>query len=231
VDPNSTPQVSILVEAAVDSLDDAMAAVDGGADRLELCANLSVGGTTPDQTLIAAVIARVDVPVFAMIRPRGGSFVYTPAEIDRMRREIEMALDLAAAGVVLGVLDTDGRVDMAQTRSLVSVAGGQRVTFHRAFDRTPDLLASLDTLISLGVARVLTSGGVATASEGAEVLATLVARAEGRIGILAGGGVRAGNVADIVRRSGVREVHARCEGDAERIRAIRAAVEKASAES
>lgn len=213
--------MTILVEAAVDSLDDALAAVEGGADRLELCANLSVGGTTPDRALIAAVLHRVRVPVLAMIRPRGGSFVYAAGEIERMRRDIEMALDMGVAGVVLGVLDSADLIDVARTQSLVSVAGAQRVTFHRAFDRTPDVYAAADTLVSLGVSRVLTSGGAATASEGADVLASLVARVGGRLGILAGGGVRANNVCDIVERSGVREVHARCERDAERIRTIK----------
>ena len=217
--------MTILVEAAVDSLDDALAAVEGGADRLELCANLSVGGTTPDHALIATVLRRVAVPVFAMIRPRGGSFVYADSEIDRMRRDVEMSLDLGVAGVVLGVLDPANRIDVGRTQSLIAVAaGGRRVTFHRAFDRTPDLLAGVDTLISLGVARVLTSGGAPTASEGADVLAALVERAGDRLGILAGGGVRANNVRDIIERSGVREVHARCERDANRIRAIKDAI-------
>jgi copper homeostasis protein len=213
--------MTILVEAAVDSLDDALAAVAGGADRLELCANLAVGGTTPAQSLVAAVMASVEIPVLAMIRPRGGSFVYTATELDVMRRDIEMALDLGAAGVVFGTLDSAHRIDLAQASALASIAGGQRVTFHRAFDRTPDLLASLDVLASLGVARVLTSGGAATASEGVGMLSALVERGGDRIAILAGGGVRASNVAEIVRRTGVREVHARCQGEAERIRAIK----------
>jgi copper homeostasis protein len=212
--------MSILVEAAVDSLDDALAAVEGGADRLELCANLDVGGTTPDRALIAEVIERVQVPVLVMIRPRGGSFLYSSSELDHMRRDIAAAMELGAAGVVLGVLDGMKRIDVEHTRTLVRVASGAPVTFHRAFDRTLDLFASLDTLISLGVSRVLTSGGAATASEGADMLAALVARAGGRIAILAGGGVRAKNVREIVRRTSVHEVHARCEGDAARIRAI-----------
>jgi len=216
--------LTILVEAAVESLDDALAAVEGGADRLELCANLSVGGTTPEQTLIAAVLARVEIPVFAMIRPRGGSFVYTESETDRMRRDIEMALDLGVHGVVLGVLDSANRVDVPRTQALASVAGGRRVTFHRAFDRTPDVFAAADALLSIGVARVLTSGGAPSANEGADVLSSLVEHVAGKLGVLAGGGVRGQNAADTVRRSGVGEVHARCERDAGRIRAIKDAV-------
>jgi copper homeostasis protein len=216
--------VIVLVEAAVDSLDDALAAADGGADRLELCANLSVGGTTPDRTLIRAVLGRVEIPVYAMIRPRGGSFVYARHELDQMRRDLENAIAAGCAGVVLGVLDHTNRVDVAQTRSLTDIAGGERVTFHRAFDRTPDIFAAADALISIGISRVLTSGGASNAQEGAEVLAALVAHCAGRLEILAGGGVRAHNVCDIVRLGNVREVHARCECDAGRIRAITAAV-------
>jgi len=216
--------VTILVEAAVESLDDALAAVDGGADRLELCADLAVGGTTPPRELISAVLAAVDVPVLAMIRPRGGSFVYSSRELERMSVDIEGALALGAAGVVLGVLDADHRVDVARTAALASIAGPERVTFHRAIDRTPDILAAADALASLGIARVLTSGGAATASDGADTLKALVERVGDRLVILACGGVRAANVRDVVRRSGVPEVHARCGGDAERIRAIKAAL-------
>ena len=216
--------MTVLVEAAVDSLEDALAAVQGGADRLELCANLSVGGTTPDPALIEAVLGRAEVPVYSMIRPRGGSFVYSGEELDVMRRDIDNALALDCAGVVLGVLDDMNRVDVPRTRSLVKIAGGDRVTFHRALDRTPDIFAAAEELISIGISRVLTSGGAPNASDGAEVLNALVARSAGRLEILAGGGVRAHNVRDIIHRGNVREVHARCERDAERIRAIKDAV-------
>jgi copper homeostasis protein len=216
--------VTILVEAAVDSLDDALSAVDGGADRLELCADLRVGGTTPARELISAVLAAVDVPVLAMIRPRGGSFLYSARELDRMAADVEGALGLGVSGVVFGVLDAEHRVDVDRTRALVALAGGDRVSFHRAIDRTPDIQAAADALVSLGIARVLTSGGAATASEGAETLRSLVERVGDRLVVLAGGGVRAANVRDLVRRTGVREVHARCEGDAERIRAMKAAL-------
>ncbi|MEO6528947.1 MAG: copper homeostasis protein CutC [Gemmatimonadaceae bacterium] len=220
--------MKILLEAAVESLDDALAAVAGGADRLELCANLSVGGTTPAQALIADVAGGSGVPVLAMIRPRGGSFVYSATEIDGMKRDVEMALDSGAAGVVLGVLDERNRVDVTLTQSLAKVAGAERVTFHRACDRTPDLGEAVDALISIGIPRVLTSGGAATAIEGAAVLAALVARVGDRLCVLAGGGVRSSNVREVIARTGVREVHARCERDAERIRAISDAVRGAT---
>ena len=219
----SARHVSVLVEAAVESLDDALAAVSGGADRLELCADLDAGGTTPARALVADVLARVSVPVLVMIRPRPGDFVYTRAELDRMRDDIAIALDLGATGVVVGALDASGRVAVASTRELLAVSRGRPVTFHRAIDETPDPLAAVDTLASLGVARVLSSGAAPTALEGADTLAAMVARAGDALRVVAGGGVRAHSVAAIVRRAHVREVHARCEADAARIRSIRQA--------
>lgn len=216
--------MSALVEAAVESLDDALSAVAGGAGRLELCARLDVGGTTPDLALIECVVREARVPVLAMIRPRGGDFVHSSAELARMHADVRDALRAGAAGVVLGALDATSRVDVAATASLVRAAGGAPVTFHRAIDDTPDALEALDVLIELGVARVLTSGGAPTALDGAEVLAALVQRAGDRVTIVAGGGVRGGNARLVVERTGVRELHARCEGDAARIRAIREAV-------
>jgi copper homeostasis protein len=216
--------MSVLVEAAVASLDDALAAVAGGADRLELCARLDLGGTTPDFALLEGVAREAGVPALAMIRPRGGDFVYSSAEIARMHADVDDARRAGAAGVVLGALDATGRVDVAATSSLVRAAGGMPVTFHRAIDETPDALEALDVLIALGVARVLASGGAPTALDGAEVLAALVERAGARVAIVAGGGVRGHNARLVVERTGVRELHARCEGNAARIRAIRDAL-------
>jgi copper homeostasis protein len=212
--------MSILIEAAVESLDDARAAIAGGAGRLELCADLDAGGTTPARSLVTEVLAQVSVPVLVMIRPRPGDFVYTRAELDRMRDDVGIALRLGAAGVVLGALDASGRVDAEATRDLLAAAGGRPVTFHRAIDETPDVLAAIDSLASLGVARVLSSGAAATALEGADTLAAMVARAGEALRIVAGGGVRAHNAVELVRRSRAREVHARCGGDEARIRAL-----------
>jgi copper homeostasis protein len=216
--------MTILIEAAVESLHDARAAIDGGADRLELCADLDAGGTTPSESLVREVLAEVEVPVLVMIRPRPGDFVYTRDELDCMRDDVSIALALGAAGVVLGTLDATGRVDPIALRDLLVVARGSPVTFHRAIDDTPDVLEAIDTLASLGVARVLSSGAAPTALEGTDTLAAMVSRADGALQIVAGGGVRADNVATIVRRSGVREVHARCGCDDTRIGAIREAV-------
>jgi len=221
-------RMPILIEAAVESLDDALAAVAGGADRLELCADLDAGGTTPSRTRIADVLARVRVPVLVMIRPRPGDFVYSRAERERMLDDIGHALELGAAGVVLGALDASGRIDASATRELLAASRGRPVTFHRAIDDAPDVLEAIDALASLGVQRVLSSGAAPTAREGADTLAAMVARAGDAMRIVAGGGVRAHNVAEIVRRARVREVHARCGADAERIRSIRQAATTAA---
>lgn len=213
--------MSVRIEACVDSIESALAAVEGGADRLELCDNLAVGGTTPREQLLRTVKERVPISVFAMIRPRGGPFVYSDDELAHMYRDIERAKECGADGIVIGILDRYHRIDLGRTRELVNLAAGVPVTFHRAFDLVPDKLAALDALADAGVKRVLTSGGPATAEEGASMLARLVDHARDRIVVLAGGNVRAHNVRDLVRRTGVREVHARCELDPARITGIR----------
>ena len=201
--------MSILVEACVETVASALAAERGGASRLELCASLCDAGTTPSAGAIAAVKARVGIPVFVIVRPRGGGFVYSDSEIDVMRRDIEAVRHMGADGIVTGVLRDDARVDERRTRSLVDAAGGLPVTFHRAFDFTPDRASALETLIACGVRRVLTSGGAATAVHGVGAIAELVAQSAGRIGVLAGGGIREESVQELVRRSGVAEIHVR----------------------
>ncbi|HKP15994.1 MAG TPA: copper homeostasis protein CutC [Gemmatimonadaceae bacterium] len=214
----------ILIEAAVETLDDALAAMAGGAERLELCADLDAGGTTPAHSLVANVLAQVSVPVLVMIRPRAGGFVYSRGELARMRDDIADAIDLGASGVVFGALDASGSIDVAATRELIAGARGRAVTFHRAIDETPDVLAAVETLASLGATRVLSSGAARSAIEGADTLAAMVERAGDALRVVAGGGVRAHNVAALVQRSGVREVHARCGGESARIRGIHEAV-------
>ncbi|HKH92798.1 MAG TPA: copper homeostasis protein CutC [Gemmatimonadaceae bacterium] len=216
--------MTILIEAAVESLDDALAAVHGGAHRLEICADLDAGGTTPTREVIESVLAHVTLPVLVMIRPRAGDFVYSPGELDRMAEHIDTALALGASGVVFGTLDARRRVDIAAARRLVTATPGKPVTFHRAIDDTLDPLAAVDDVMSIGVTRVLSSGGATTALDGAEALRAMVERAGTTLSIVAGGGVRASNVAELVRRSGVLEVHARCAGDAARIAGIARAV-------
>lgn len=199
----------MLFESCVDSLDAALASVAGGARRLELCAHLEVGGTTPDPELVRAVVAAVPVPVLTMVRPRGGGFVYGETEVEAMVRDIRLMRAAGAHGLVFGALRPDHTLDAAVMRRLLSHARPLPVTCHKAFDETPDVAATLTTLVTLGVDRVLTSGGASTAAEGAATLAALVARAGDAITIVAGGRVRADGVAALVRETGVSEVHAR----------------------
>ena len=199
----------MIVEACVDSVDSALAAERGGARRLELCDALFDGGTTPSAGMIAACKNRVSIPVFVIIRPRGGGFVYSSSEVDVMRRDIIAARELGADGVVIGVLRPDGSVHEEHTRVLLDAAAETPVTFHRAFDFTPDLGRALEALVKCDVTRVLSSGGAPTAREGAAKLGSLVRQAGDRLVVMAGGGVREENVREIVATSGVREVHVR----------------------
>jgi len=199
----------VLVEACVDSVESALAAERGGAGRLELCDALFDGGTTPSAGMIAGCRERVSIPLFVIIRPRGGGFVYSDAELDVMHRDIVAARGLGVDGVVIGAMRSDGSVHEEQTRLLVDTAGSLPVTFHRAFDFAPDLAAALEALVTAGVSRVLSSGGAPTAREGADALAALVRQAGSRMAVMAGGGVREENVRDIIATTGVREVHVR----------------------
>jgi copper homeostasis protein len=198
-----------LVEAAVETLDSALAAERAGADRIELCNNLNDGGTTPGAELIAAVTKRMRLPVFVLIRPRAGDFVYSGDEFDQMIRDIELSGRMGISGIVTGALTSDGRVDVEHLRTLVKAAAGLPVTFHRAIDSAIDLPAALDEVIETGPSRVLTSGGAATAAAGVDLIAGLVGQAGNRVTVIAGGGIREHNVRDVIARTGVREVHAR----------------------
>ena len=201
--------MAILVEACVDSVQGAIAAEHAGAGRLELCANLVEGGTTPSGGMLRAVHRCVRIPVFAMVRPRGGDFLYDAADIEVMLRDIEFAKSCDIHGIVSGALNPNGTIDEDGTSALIEAAHPLPFTFHRAFDATRDLDESLDALQALGVQRVLTSGGAATAAEGAGMLARLVRRGGDRIVVMAGGGVRRDNVGEVVRAARVREVHLR----------------------
>ena len=209
----------IQIEACVESLEAAVAAAEGGAHRIELCADLRVGGVSPGKALLEACLARLAIPVFVMVRPRPGDFHYSAREHATMLDEIRRVTAAGAHGIVTGTLRSDRRVNDARTRDLVAAARPRPVTFHRAFDDCPDSARALETLIALGVTRVLTSGGAPTAQEGAAKIAQLVRLAAGRIGILAGGGVNGSNVAALVRGSGVREVHLSTK-DADKIRRV-----------
>jgi copper homeostasis protein len=198
----------VLIEAAIDSYPAAQRAVAEGADRLEVCANLGVGGLTPATALVRQCLT-LSVPCLAMLRQRPGDFVYGAsdvADLHSLAGEMRIA---GAFGIVFGVLRRDGKIDAHATRGIVVQADTIETVFHRAFDATRDAMEALDVLIDCGVTRVLTSGHASSAAEGADTLARLREHADGRIEILAGGGVRAPNVAELVRRSGVHQVHAR----------------------
>jgi copper homeostasis protein len=196
------------VEICVTSPEGVRAAAAGGADRVELCAALSEGGLTPSAGAIHLACATGDIPVMVLIRPRPGDFLYRGTELSVMDEDIRRAKDLGASGCVLGALAEDGRIDREVTARLVERARPLDVTFHRAFDWTRDPEEALETLIALGVDRVLSSGQAQTALEGAPLLRRLVRQANDRIGILAGCGIHPHNVTDVVGRTGVLEVHA-----------------------
>ncbi len=199
----------VVVEACVDAIDAAIAAEQGGAGRIELCGELLQGGVTPSAGLIAAVWERIDIPLFVLVRPRTGDFLYTDDELDVMRRDIEQVKSLGVDGVAISALTADGDVDVGGMRSLVELARPMSVTFHRAFDFAREQPAALEALLDLGVDRVLTSGGAPTAVEGAARIASLVRRVGGRMIVMAGGSITAENVGGIVSATGVREVHVR----------------------
>ncbi len=196
-----------LLEISVESLEAAMAAERGGADRIELCGNLSIGGITPATEVLRAVRAQLRIPIFSMVRPRAGDFVYSTGEFAEMKRSIAGAKESGADGVVLGILTTDRRVDVARTRELVQSAKPLPVTYHRAFDEAADLRQALEDVIASGAKRILTSGGTKSALEGAAVLADLIEAAGERIFIVPGAGINAANIRQVVPRTKAREFH------------------------
>ncbi|MBB3950278.1 copper homeostasis protein CutC [Aureimonas jatrophae] len=196
-----------LLEICVDTPEGLAAALRGGADRIELCSSLALGGLTPTPGLIA-LAARADVPVYAMIRSRSGSFRYSAAELDAMRLEIEAVRRAGLAGVVFGANHADGRLDRDALSALLAASDGLGRTLHRAFDLAPDLGEALETAVSLGFERVLTSGGALRAPDAVPMLARLVQQAAGRIAVMPGSGVRAGNAAALLRETRASEIHA-----------------------
>lgn len=200
-------QRRVTLEVLVDSVESGRAALAGGADRLEVCQNLFEGGTTPSAGLIAALRHEVTLPLNVMIRPRGGDFCYSRCELEVMRHDIRIARELGASGIVLGVLRPDGTVDAEAVAELMALARPLSVTFHRAIDMTRDLGEALETLVGLGVDRVLTSGGEATVIEGVDAIAALVRQAGDRIVVMPGGGIRERNVEKVVALTGAKEIH------------------------
>jgi copper homeostasis protein len=197
----------VVVEICAGDLESALEAGRGGADRIELCDNLFVGGTTPSAGTIAEACRGLSIPVHVLIRPRAGDFLPSHAETESMRHDIEVARVRGAAGVVFGMVRPDATIDRERTARLVELARPMSVTFHKAFDQVRDPDEALEVLIDLGIDRVLTSGCCSTAMEGVEVLNRLVHRADNRIAILAGGRLSPDNLGMIIARTGVREIH------------------------
>jgi copper homeostasis protein len=200
--------VSGVLEIAANSVASAVAAEDGGAGRIELCAALELGGLTPSHAQIAMTRERVRTPLYVLIRPRAGDFVYADDECETMQRDIEVCAALGCDGVVLGVLDADGGVDMARCRPLIAAANGLGVTFHRAIDVSRDPLQALEDIIALGCGRVLSSGAQPSAAAGASLLREMVTCARGRIVVMPGAGIDAGNLPALRQATGAREFHA-----------------------
>lgn len=201
-----------LLEVAASSLTSALAAQAGGAGRVELCGQLADGGVTPSYGLVAAARDRLQIPLYVLVRPRSGDFLYDEAEFELMQRDIEACVRLGCDGVVIGALNADAGVDLAGCRALAAAAGGLGVTFHRAFDAARDPARALEDVIALGCERVLTSGGHRSALDGAAHIAALVQQAAGRVRIMAGAGIRPENVANVLARSRADELHASARG-------------------
>ncbi|MBV8047241.1 MAG: copper homeostasis protein CutC [Paludibacterium sp.] len=197
-----------VLEVCAGSLISCLAAQLGGADRVELCANLNEGGTTPSYGALAVARDRLHIDLNVMIRPRGGDFLYDEIELEEMRRDIDICKRVGANGIVLGVLTEDGGVDVAQMREFVALAAPLPVTFHRAFDLTRDPLQALEQVIASGCRRLLSSGQAASAYLGGELLRDLHIAAAGRLAVMPGSGVRADNIGALLRLTGCREFHA-----------------------
>ncbi len=195
------------VEICVDSPAGALAAQEGGANRVELCANLLEGGTTPSAGAIKVARAGLSIGLQVIIRPRGGDFLYSPEEFEVMKADITTARGLGADGIVIGCLTADGDIDRERTRELIALGRPMNVTFHRAFDMCRDPCQGLEELIGLGADRVLTSGQEASCLEGIELLAALAKQAAGRIIVMPGGGITPDNARRIVTATGVEEIH------------------------
>jgi copper homeostasis protein len=204
----------ILLEVCVDDVAGLKAAVEGGADRIELCSALALGGLTPSAGLMS-VAARSPVPCYVMIRPRAGDFTYTAREIDMMTNDIFFAASTGLAGVVFGANHADGRLDAEALKALSNAVGSMPRTLHRSFDLVPDLNEAIDLAVECGFERILTSGRKKTAPEGLDDLAEAIRIADRRISIMPGSGINIGTIDEILAKLNVREIHSSCSVDAD----------------
>ena len=204
---NKSPFRGLGLEICANSIESAIAAENGGADRIELCANLGEGGTTPSYGQIKWCVENLQLEVWPLIRPRGGDFLYTDAEFECILEDISFCKQIGCDGVVTGILDKNGNVDEARCQKIIDRASPMPVAFHRAFDMSRNLKESLEAIIALGFARILTSGGKANAEMGANEIAQLVLQANGRIEIMPGAGVNNSNLLQIANITRAKSFH------------------------
>jgi copper homeostasis protein len=200
-------KMKFKLEICVDTVESAIAAQEAGADRVELCDNLPEGGTTPGFGTIASARSNLTIGLHVIIRPRGGDFLYTDLEYDIMRRDIECCGELGVDGIVLGILRSNGEIDIERTARLIEFAQPMSTTFHRAFDMCPDPFKGLGDVILTGADRLLTSGQKEKAFDGAELINHLVKKAGNRIIIMPGSGINNSNISDIAKATGASEYH------------------------
>lgn len=204
--------MSYIIEIATSDFLTTKSAVEGGADRIELCANLAEGGTTPSYAHIKKCREAFDIALFPIIRPRGGDFLYTKDEFEIMKNDIKLCNELGCDGIVIGLLNMDGTIDMTRTSELIELAYPLDVTFHRAFDRCKDPFAALEELIEIGCQRILTSGQKPTVSEGIDLITGLNKQADERIIIMPGSGLRKDNIKMLAEKTGCVEFHSSLRG-------------------
>ena len=197
----------LILEVCANGLDSSLNAQRAGVDRIELCDFLEAGGITPHSDVVSVVKERIVIPVYVLIRPRPGNFIYSKEEFRKMQKEIDMCLKLKVEGIVLGILNSEGNVDIDRCAELVNIVKPLPLTFHRAFDKVKNPLVALEEIIELGFGRILTSGQKAYCLEGSEMISQLIAQANGRISIMAGAGITEDNIAEVVKRSNANEFH------------------------
>lgn len=197
----------IIFEACVESIDSAIESENAGVDRIELCSDLSIGGITPSYGLIKLTVEKLSIPINVLVRPRGGYFIYSEQEFEVMKRDIIFCRDNGVNGIVIGILLPNRSIDKERIHQLINIAKPMSITFHRAFDEVQNPIETLDILIDLKVDRLLTSGQMPNALAGIETIKNLADHAKDKIIIMPGGGVDEGNISEIIKRTGVKEIH------------------------
>ena len=197
----------MIKEACVESFEKALEAQNNGADRIELCENLSVGGTTPSYGTVKICLEKLNIPIFPMIRARGGNFVYSKDEIEIMKEDIKVFKDLGVKGVVLGCLTSDNKIDLELTKTLVNLAYPMEITFHKAIDEISNPLDYIEDLVNIGIKRILTSGGKATALEGKDLINDMIKKSNGRLKIVVAGKVTKENLNELSNLISADEFH------------------------